>query len=522
MVTAGTAPPLRFISYNICGNFCGSAPYDNQVRIDSVVAQAAATAWNADHISLQEVCRHQFNSVLDRLKGLGFQGFFSRTVLATPGVCGNADYGNAVFVRGQISQTLDMDLTVGGEREPIRVPCVKHTIQYRTAWSCSVHLYWDDGTLAVFEAKELAAQAQSWLAQGIPVVLVGDFNHSPRSATLSEFYDRSLQDGSVGDFFESDQTDQDFFDPDACVPGITPACRSGEITMPLVSNKSDYVFVSSTHHKNPQADVRPLDTAASDHRMVRAAAAWADCGATDPLLGTLFRRNASGALFRTTGTTGGTLSAACKTGTGWNGMRHVVRLPQTSILAAVDTAGELWHYRADSNGAYSGSTRIRAATGWQTYNRVLAPGDLTGDGVSDLITRDNAGVLWRHVGRVGNNSYAAPVRVGGGWQIYTILTASGDFSGDGRADLLARDAAGVLWLYRGNGAGGFAPRAQIGTAWNIYNQLVMPGDLDRDGRVDLLGRDNSGVLWFYRAEGNGGYRPRSRLTDGYPAGELLF
>ncbi|MFJ2407518.1 FG-GAP-like repeat-containing protein, partial [Streptomyces xanthochromogenes] len=60
------------------------------------------------------------------------------------------------------------------------------------------------------------------------------------------------------------------------------------------------------------------------------------------------------------------------------------------------------------------------------------------------------------------------------WQIYNTLVGFGDLTGDGRADLLARDASGGLWLYRGTGnpAAPFATRVQVGTNWQIYNTLV--------------------------------------------------
>ncbi|MCX4781720.1 FG-GAP-like repeat-containing protein [Streptomyces sp. NBC_01264] len=521
-VTPGSAPPLRFVSYNICGNSCGSASYDNQRRIDTIVAQAAVTTWNADQIFLQEVCRPQYDAVLARLRGLGYRGLFSRTVLGRPGICGNADYGNAVFVKGEVQESLDLDLTVGGEKEPIRVPCLKSTTQYRTNWACSVHLYWDDGTLAVPEADRLAARARSWEDQGIPVVLGGDFNHSPRSSTLTRFYDRAMGDGARGDFAEADQSDADFFDPAACTPGVTPACRSGEATVPGLNKKLDYLFLTAADFKDPAADVRPRDTLVSDHRMLRGAAAWADCGRLDAGRAAFFRRDAAGALFRITGNGAGTFADACKVGTGWQIMRHVVRPPQTDVLLGVDAAGDLWRYPADAAGSYSGSTRTRVGGGWQGYDAVLAPGDITGDGFSDLLGRDAAGALWLHAGRADGTTYAARVRTGTGWQTYSALVAPGDFSGDGLPDLLARDRSGVLWLFRGDGRGGFGPRTRAGSGWNIYNALTAPGDVDGDGRSDLLARDGSGVLWSYRGDGAGSYRPRVRVGAGYPAGELLL
>jgi hypothetical protein len=51
-----------------------------------------------------------------------------------------------------------------------------------------------------------------------------------------------------------------------------------------------------------------------------------------------------------------------------------------------------------------------------------------------------------------------------GWNACTIR-GPGDFSGDGRPDILARDAAGSLWLYPGNGTGGVTARTLVGSGW---------------------------------------------------------
>jgi hypothetical protein len=48
----------------------------------------------------------------------------------------------------------------------------------------------------------------------------------------------------------------------------------------------------------------------------------------------------------------------------------------------------------------------------------------------------------------------------------------GDFSGDRTPDLLAREAAtGYLWLYPGNGTGGWQPRVRVGTGWTSLTAM---------------------------------------------------
>ncbi|MFE1787496.1 endonuclease/exonuclease/phosphatase family protein [Streptomyces sp. NPDC059525] len=232
--------PLRVVSYNICGNMCSAAPYDNGKRLDSVVAQASATGWNADQLFLQEVCEPQYDEILARLAPQGFQGHYGATLSGLPKVCGGHPYGNAVLVRGTVGATADLDLTVGGESEPIRVPCVRNVLRGTANWACSVHLYWDDGTRAAPEARRLAEQAGAWRDQGLPVLLAGDFNHSPHTATTEPFY-------SAG-FVEAD-------------PGNAPT---------FGAKKIDYVFFGYPDLTRREAEVLPLDPAVSDHRMLRA------------------------------------------------------------------------------------------------------------------------------------------------------------------------------------------------------------------------------------------------------------
>ncbi|MGW1146755.1 FG-GAP-like repeat-containing protein [Streptomyces sp. NPDC002454] len=517
-VAGPDAPPVRFVSYNICGNMCTDAKgYDNQRRIDTVVAEASGATWNADQLHLQEVCRPQYDAIRTRLQSRGFHGLFTTTLSGRANVCGGADYGVAILVKGSITETRELDLTVGGETEPIKVPCVKSYTQSRANWACSVHLYWSDAVLREREAALLAAQARQWIDAGTPVVLGGDFNGSPRSKMASSFYEPGINDGGQGDFVEADETDRDHFVADPCRTDGRARCRSGEPT--FGSTKIDYLFLSAHHFKGAKAEVLPQDPRVSDHRPVRGAAHWSDCGpAADG--GAVLRRDATGALFRYEGRADGSIAGACKTGTGWSGMRIVAR--EGTALLAVDTGGVLWRYPAHpSTGTYSGSTRVRVSDGWQTVDDLLSPGDFTGDGRSDLIGRDAAGDLWLYRGD-GQGGYGPRTKIGHGWDTYTALLAPGDFTGDRRSDLIGRDAAGDLWSYRGDGQGGYAPRAKIGHGWQTYTALLAPGDLNRDGRADLVGRDAAGDLWSYRGDGRGGYAPRAKIGHGYPAGELLF
>ncbi|MCX5386291.1 VCBS repeat-containing protein [Streptomyces sp. NBC_00083] len=162
--------------------------------------------------------------------------------------------------------------------------------------------------------------------------------------------------------------------------------------------------------------------------------------------------------------------------------------------------------------------------GWGIYDKELSPGNLGGGGAYDIIARDKAGVLWIYLG-YGDGTVTGRVKVGAGWDAYTQIAGKGDLDGDGKADIVARDTAGVLWFYKGTGnyAAPFAPRTKIGAGWNMFNTLVSTGDVDLDGKTDLIARDTNGGLWLYKGTGNAAapYQARVQIGSNYNIYRLL-
>jgi serine protease len=161
-----------------------------------------------------------------------------------------------------------------------------------------------------------------------------------------------------------------------------------------------------------------------------------------------------------------------------------------------------------------GAGRLDAALAVLHMTAVLATGDFTGDGKADVLARENSGYLWLYPGN-GAGGWLARRQVGSGWNGFTSLVAPGDFNGDRRADVLARDASGAMWLYPGNGAGGWLARVKVGSGWNGFTAVVGAGDLNGDGRADVLARDTTGVLWLYPGNGRGGWLARTRVGSGW-------
>ncbi|MFF8375288.1 FG-GAP repeat domain-containing protein [Streptomyces sp. NPDC015661] len=153
---------------------------------------------------------------------------------------------------------------------------------------------------------------------------------------------------------------------------------------------------------------------------------------------------------------------------------------------------------------------------WNTYDRIEAAGDVAGTEIGDTVARDKSGVLWLHQ---GNRAWWGHerTRIGAGWGVYNQLAGGSDLTGDGRADLVAVDKAGDLYLYKGTGsaAAPFAPRVKTGWGWGIYNQITAVGNVAGGPAGDLVARDKAGVLWLYLGKGDGTYASRVKIGAGW-------
>ncbi|MFI1658591.1 FG-GAP repeat domain-containing protein [Streptomyces sp. NPDC020472] len=197
-------------------------------------------------------------------------------------------------------------------------------------------------------------------------------------------------------------------------------------------------------------------------------------------------------------------------------------------LVARDATGTLWYFDRQDVDTKPYAPRVRVSGGWNIYDRIDGAGDLDRDGYMDILARDKAGVLWLHkgTGSFTGARFKARLGVGGGWGVYNQLAGGADVTGDGRADLLARDKAGVLWLHRGTGSGTapYATRTRVGGGWGAYDQLVVTGDLTDDGKADAVARDRTGVLWLYRGTGNAAapFATRTRIGSGWNTYNRVF
>lgn len=173
--------------------------------------------------------------------------------------------------------------------------------------------------------------------------------------------------------------------------------------------------------------------------------------------------------------------------------------------------GKLWFYAGRSNGTLSPRQNI-GNSGWNVMTSLLMPGDFNGDTRADLIASDNSGRLWLYAG-AGNGRLSGRTLIGtSGWNSMSELVAPGDFNGDTNPDLLARDRAGKLWLYPSDGNGRFKARTVAGSSgWNVMTDLAGVGTFDAGSTTDMIARDGNGRLWLYPGNGSGQFGARSMI-----------
>jgi hypothetical protein len=140
-------------------------------------------------------------------------------------------------------------------------------------------------------------------------------------------------------------------------------------------------------------------------------------------------------------------------------------------------------------------------------------------GVGAVFARDAAGSLWGYPGD-GAGGFQTRRQIGSGWNVMTALVTPGDVTGDRNADVLGVDGAGRLWIYPGTGTGGLSARRQIGSGWQSFT-IISAGNFNGAGWPDLLARDSAGVLWLYPLSGNAAFGTRSKVGTGWNGFTIL-
>jgi hypothetical protein len=160
--------------------------------------------------------------------------------------------------------------------------------------------------------------------------------------------------------------------------------------------------------------------------------------------------------------------------------------------------GQVGEWLSTPGSGYTGFTAPILATidpGWQ----VQGAGDFSGDGRSDILWRNISGEtgIWLTTA-AGHTSVDFGV-IDNGWTIQGV----GDFNGDAKADILWRNVDGDVGEWLSDGLGGFTTPilANIDPSWKIQGA----GDFSGDGLSDILWRNINGDTGVWLTKSGGGY-----------------
>lgn len=128
-------------------------------------------------------------------------------------------------------------------------------------------------------------------------------------------------------------------------------------------------------------------------------------------------------------------------------------------------------------------------------------GDYNGDGKADLIGVAADSDLQFLAGN-GNGGFLKGSTITGAWGAHRHLTHT-DLNGDGRSDILVARSDGVLEYYAGNASGGFGAYSTPGSGWYGMLHVTSGADFTGDRHQDVLGVSAAGTLTIYRGNGAG-------------------
>jgi YVTN family beta-propeller protein len=182
-------------------------------------------------------------------------------------------------------------------------------------------------------------------------------------------------------------------------------------------------------------------------------------------------------------------------------------------LVATTKAGTLQIYFGKGNGMLRAKTVFAdSGTGWRRA-KIAQNGNFTGGPYQDLLAIQHGLLLVYPNNGLGDfNALGLTEEFrpnGGTWSGVSQLIAPGDITGDGITDLVVRNGSGDLFIYPGDGQrtfGDSTTRLHVGTGFTTakYPLITTIGDANGDGVPDLYAT-TAGALVFIPGIHGGGF-----------------
>lgn len=175
---------------------------------------------------------------------------------------------------------------------------------------------------------------------------------------------------------------------------------------------------------------------------------------------------------------------------------------RADILFRNGGTGEVYVWNSQPSGSavnFLGQSLGTVSADWS----IKGVGDFNGDGRADILWRSDAGDVYVWL----DSPSGAPAMTGqtissvpNDWTILGL----GDFNGDGRDDVLWRHTDGELYVWNsqtGSAAVNFVGQSlgAVGLDWSV----AAIGDYDGDGRADVLFRNADGRVYLWNSNDTG-------------------
>ncbi|MCW2849414.1 MAG: N-acetylmuramoyl-L-alanine amidase, family 2 [Marmoricola sp.] len=163
-------------------------------------------------------------------------------------------------------------------------------------------------------------------------------------------------------------------------------------------------------------------------------------------------------------------------------------------LALKSSTGQVRIFQTGGQTGFKAPVSTRG--NWAAYDKLVAVGDVTGDGRGDVLARARSGGSARVYRGDGAGHVLFPA-IGATYAFRSanMITSAGDWNRDGRNDVLMRDTRGWLFMLPGKGAGRFGKPVLLSKFWRGFSTTAVAGDLTGDGRVDIVGTRGNGYVY---------------------------